>query len=323
MPRGAHGVLVAGFLLDIFFGACPCTRPTQEPEPFTDEDVAEVCLKLDTCLHRDLVYGFWGVELNECVSLPYPVQRFPPLPHHIDAPDPVLVTGMERWLRVFYDCVRQSEDCDGVTRCLDQAKKGPSQCLSKGIENAQCDGSVVVGCSEEGDPFSVDCAEYGLTCGRTLMFLTEVETCVLAECPVAGDRQCQGSLAPICPFGEDRNLSLVDCARLDQTCVEGREGARCVGTGPCPESEPATCASSTRVACEDSEVGWVRYRCSLDRTFRRCERGRCVATGTECDIDEKPTCEGNSVRICQDGFVRTVPCAVTGRPRCEAGRCVP
>jgi hypothetical protein len=113
-----------------------------------------------------------------------------------------------------------------------------------------------------------------------------------------------------------------DDGSKDVECGSARPSSSCAPDPDFPDEylTDGRCDGTTASSCQtDGSV--ARLDCASLRYQRRCVDGKCVATGTECDVALATTCDGSSVVTCHDGFVNRVDCAALGFTGCADGHC--
>ncbi|MBI3184837.1 MAG: hypothetical protein HYZ28_22085 [Myxococcales bacterium] len=277
------------------------------------EDAAKACVVLQACFPNEWRSGMFGRNLSRCAT---GGDLLPPSPGALTGDQPI-VTGLERPLFDIYRCVLGAGgDCNKAALCFGRAGTSGSCSPPKSLESGTCNGQVLSGCSADGFAFSVDCASYGGTCHEDSIFFARVSVCDVGDCPSA--MRCRGSWAETCV---GPGMWLADCGAIGLSCAVPPDGggAICDTAASCDGGQP-TCEGTVAVGCSGGKP--TRQDCARGPTMRRCEAGSCTETGNECAVGIDPaTCEGSKVKLCQDGFHRTVDCTALGFAGCQDGRC--
>ena len=179
--------------------------------------------------------------------------------------------------------------------------------------HGQCEGDVVRWCNRTGEPETRDCAAQGEKCGWSGEHgydCIPVDACG----GLTYHGVCEGSISRWC---EDGKAKSYDCAWADQECgwVNDEKGYACLPKAPCGDLTYAgTCEGDVARWCGDDGVevkdcaahgevcGWVD-----DSTGYYCHKE--TACGS---IDYHGTCDGDVVKWCDSGELKTTDCAETG-----------
>lgn len=233
----------------------------------------------------------------------------------------------------------KTNGCQGVTECTGVGVDRSTDCKNG------CDGTVATSC-DDGARYRLDCAKLGLQCVvRPGSERADCQEAPLAACDVS-------SHAASC---EDGRPTFCTGAGL-------RKGPRCADLGTeCRDATPDLPAESKTFACvgtagtckpESISPGGVEYGQGLScngATLRACVNGgvkdvdcstlgvgfSCQSTGSaffcglanECapGSGTRPSCEGNTLVLCNAGRVERIDCTSLGFTGClaSAGACVP
>lgn len=289
---------------------CRCAAPE-----FPADSAAEICLTLQACSPAEFSQRFGG-SLEYCTTAS---SAFIPQPGSLER-RPAIMTGLDEPLRTVYQCVLAARgDCTQAASCWALSVDAGSCTAGAGLGSGQCSAAgVLSGCTADGQTFGVDCSLYGAVCSEAVFF-GSFSTCAVAKCARRPKPGCRGDHVELC-LGEA--MFLQDCARQGQRCVLHADGgAGCVGEVTCAPGFEGRCEGSVAVFCQ-FEGTLSRTDCAVNPTKRRCEKGACVPTGTECQ-DLRVACEGKTITWCQDGFFKQVDCVAAGFTGCDAGACVP
>lgn len=185
----------------------------------------------------------------------------------------------------------------------------PSQCEPGLGFKGRCDGDVVTWCDRDGEPRSLDCDEYGQTCGwldaSTGMYCVDEE----APDPCEGLDYlgtCDGTVSRWCQDGQP---TFYDCADVGQACGwhDDATGYACIAD--CGGLDYAgECDGAVARWCEDGEV----------HSFDCASEGEVCgwaddAVGYTClsacgDVDYFGLCDGDTVQWCDGGQITTLDC---------------
>lgn len=293
----------AALLALLAFTGCRCNS-----EHFPAAEAERICLTLQACSPLEFQSTFGG-SLEFCTTSPSPGL---PMPGTIE-PRQAVTAGLDQPLRELYRCLLDAGgDCTKAGRCWALDGEGGACMAPSGFQQARCGGALLSGCTLDGQTLRVNCARHDAGC----TFLGAYFGCSLGTC--TGRPRCRGDERELC-IGN--SLFLSDCARDGQRCEEPRDGgARCVSEVPCARRDLGRCEGSIAINCLNEFE--ARTDCALNPTRKRCDKGACVETGTQCS-GLRVSCEGAAVQYCQDGFVRKADCVSAGFAGCDAGACVP
>jgi len=211
----------------------PDPEPIEEPEPISHEIIDTYCLASAYCSPV-------GGELTsscaaKALSRPGSGPRF-----------------SDEWIA----CVTDAADCDALAACSTPEFSDP--CAEMG-EGTTCDGEVLISCFGSQLEFTVDCAEWDLSC---------VDLAGEAQCQgdgrscFAGSDSCEGTVATLCLGGREKSF---DCAALveGRTCELQDDRATCVTTdAECDPLTPDSCVAECdpeSADCDESVVGNLLY----------------------------------------------------------------
>jgi hypothetical protein len=292
----------AAFVLFLVLSGC-----SRSKELFPADEAQRICLTMQACSPLEFQRSFGG-SLEFCTTNPSP--GFP-LPGTIESPQSV-TAGLDRPLGDLYGCMLDAgSDCAKAGRCWAFGLDAGECSFARGLQSSFCNRSVMSGCTLDGQPLAVNCALYDAGC----VWLGAYAGCSLGPCTARPG--CRGEVRELC-IGN--SIFLEDCSRNGQRCENRDGGARCVGEVACARKDLGRCEGTIAISCPNEFE--ARIDCALNPTRKRCDKGVCVETGTQCS-GLRETCEGTAVKYCQDGFTRKVDCVSAGFSGCDAGACVP
>ncbi len=282
-----------------------CSR---SQETFPADEAQRVCLTLAACSPREFQTTFGG-SLEVCTTNQSPGL---PMPGTIEPHQPV-TAGLDQPLRELYRCVLDAgSDCAKADQCWAFGEDAGECNFPRGFQNSFCDRNVMSGCTLDSAPLRVNCSQYDAGC----TWLGAFAGCALGTC--SNRLHCRGDEREQCV---GNGVFLADCARDGQRCEELIDGGtRCVSDVQCARTDLGSCEGTIAINCLNNFES--RTDCSLNPTRKRCDKGVCVETGTQCS-GLRASCEGSAVKYCQDGFNRKVDCTSMGFSGCDAGICVP
>ncbi len=220
----------------------------------------------------------------------------------------------------------KTNGCQAVQDCL-----GISVDNSGGACADGCSGTVATGCDAP-LTFSVDCGRYGLECrgDECAASLPACDTTTFV-------RSCDGGAPTSCSSKGLRHG--LKCADFGMVCATQGSGpstvASCKGTGPaCTSARTTTLSISLRngIACEGANLkicsngGEATFDCATIGTGFTCQSGTIEGSdvafcglATECNpmLSSRPSCEGNSLVVCNAGKIEKVDCKSLGFTGCN------
>ena len=288
----------------VTLAGCRCSQ-----EDFQPDDAQRICLTLQACSPREFQTTFGG-SLEFCTTNPSPGL---PTPGTLE-PHLAVTSAMDQPMRALYRCLLDARgDCAKADRCWALDGDAGTCNFPSGFQNASCDRSVMTGCTLDNALLRVDCARHDAGC----TWLGAFAGCALTTCQRRAMR-CVGDERELC-IGN--GVFMADCARDGQRCEELRDGGtRCVSDVACARKDLGRCEGSVAINCLNEFES--RTDCALNPTRKRCDKGVCVETGTQCS-GLRASCQGTQVQYCHDGFTRQVDCVSAGFAGCDAGACVP
>lgn len=246
-----------------------------------------------------------------------------------------------RLWRSAIDCLAaKTNGCGALGECLAIVVEPSADCA------ASCAGSVSEQCND-GLKYRVDCGRYGMVCDtRDMCVLPRAagkscdSTKFVGACDAGAPTYCsyvskdssEEARGPVCAdfglvCGPLSSGTSVGCNGAGARCSTGTVNPRSityVGTG---------CDGTKLTACVNE--GEVSVDCGTFATGFTCQSkvgaartGWFCGTGADCDPTEpgsKPTCEGNSLVVCNGGKSEKVDCTSLGFTGCNAkyGVCSP
>ncbi|MDP1826998.1 MAG: hypothetical protein Q8L48_27235 [Archangium sp.] len=300
--------------LVVGLSSCRCNPPLGGRAALSPDEAGKACAVLQACFPAEWRGGLFGSDLSSCST--GTGTWLPTSPGALMGKG-ALSTGLEGPLLDIYRCVLGAGgDCTKAGACWARTGQPGSCSPASSLQQGTCsDAEVLSGCTADGLAFSVDCRSYGGGCHSDSVFFARVSLCDLGACPAK--TQCRGAEAELC-VGE--GLFLGDCSTAGQSCMFDEDGgARCDTTQTC-DAGTRTCEGTVAVDCVQGQP--IRADCARNASLKRCEAGRCVETGNECTVSaDRASCDGATVRYCQDGFRRELDCAALGFASCRAGAC--
>jgi hypothetical protein len=291
-----------------------------------------MCISLQACLPNDFDLA-WGGNLNDCVN--GSAVFYLPTPGNYTAPR-IYSNALDGALVDFYRCAKVAgADCEALGRCLSLDGNGGHCDAPAGLDTGACQGSVLSGCSADGFRFYADCGNYSTACGEAHLPFATFQGCIWPPCSAELELVCDGTRARACtPNGARATIS--DCALVGLECLvkpqtDGTNEVNCSSATPSSSCQPdpnspgryltdGTCAGTVATTCQ-SDGSLATADCASFGIRKRCDAGKCVSTGTECDDNGPSTCEGSQVVLCHDGFVKRVDCTALGFGACTDGLC--
>jgi hypothetical protein len=300
------------------------------PAVFSKAEAAQICLAFAACMPLEFDGNFFG-NANDCVN---DVGIFSyRSPGTFTAPHFIAKTTFRT--KEVYECMLDAlPDCTAIIACTSpDAPTSATACstFDSLTEGRSCDGSKLSGCSIDGWSYTVDCARFDQVCvgGDTSAAGCDFPDCTPSD-PL-DEVMCDGSNVVSCGVSGDlyveENCAL-DQLECDTSVYDGGTSIGCVGGETCdPDAVEDVCDGNVKIECDllSDEVSGqlVHHDCASDGFEKRCDVDDCVATGTECDPDIAPTCNGDSVELCEDGFIASYDCTQIGFASCSLGLCVP
>ena len=268
--------------------------------------------------------------LTACDKLPIPAQLIPP---DFAACVKKMAEDMTSASAVNFsltmrECGLQSNSCAALRSCAMHGAD-PDACSGRARS------SVVGFCDVEGRALTCyqgqalavrDCPRGGEQC----IVVDGQATCTLGPCPGDihdGDKaRCSGSGTHIlqCQKGK---LTSLDCQAFGLRCATTADGtAGCATNGAACAGTAKRCDGNVAVGCYDGHE--VRVDCAAadlvcNPVAGATPVGACMATPPAtgaCDPNEKPRCDGASVKYCYAGKPRSYFCKSLGFNKCDASR---
>lgn len=169
---------------------CPSspTHPTTTTQAvYTPAQVANLCTTLESCFPMDFS-NVW-TSAHVCLNGGESASAFIPMPGDLEANALSALEPLPRAIDPavidFYNCVlAQHGDCRSVAACLllDPSSDVCSAGKGDGLANGTCKGSLLHGCTADGNPFAVDCARLDAACVDAIALLSP-GSCTWALCP--------------------------------------------------------------------------------------------------------------------------------------------
>lgn len=266
--------------------------------------------------------------LLSCDRLPIPPGNIPPdfpacVRHFTEEMTSASAVQSPLTLR---ECGLQASSCASLRLCALHGADALA-CSGRGRNGpagfCDVDGRAIT-CFHEQTVAVRDCERGGEQC-----MTTEGEArCTLGPCPGTvkdGDKpQCSASGTHKLQCERGKLLSL-DCAAFGLRCTTGADGAAaCATHGPACTGTDKRCDGTTAVGCFNGYE--VRVDCAAAglgcaATAGSSAVGACTqpapAAGAACDPNEKPRCEGASLKYCYRGRPRSYFCKALGFDRCD------
>jgi hypothetical protein len=269
-PSGpVHGVTADGRVDTTAAQAWP-NRPTVDPGPVTDEDVAKACAAYGACLSTFAQPPVSSTD-DETIAIATALCTLPD-----GGEERVIPMGShnERW-SWWIRAIVANPTCDAIAK-LQTDRDKDIYCEEDGCwstagskPSVQCTGSVAA-IESGGESFVRDCARSYTTCDENSV--TGCSDRSPTACDPRGNDRCDGNIK----LGCDRNglVSFHDCALIHATCQESADGAKCV-TNP-----DAGCDTSAQV-CTGTQLTLCTFgaKTTIDCAamgFAGCNRGHCT-----------------------------------------------
>jgi hypothetical protein len=213
------------------------------------------------------------------------------------------------------NCIAQARaNCDGARRCLNNGNE-PSPCSGS---SSSCDGKSLVTCDGvTGTNNSNGTRSYGCSGSQSCQANNNIVACGYGTCAIGLPTCADENTVQSCFTGI---LQKEDCSREDGKCTPGNlRGAHCRGNGAgCSGTDNLACEGSVLVSCLDGQE--ARRDCARDNL--RCVNkhgggGFDCALGDDCDSGSFPaSCNGKTLRFCNNGKETTLSCADYGFNGC-------
>ena len=217
----------------------------------------------------------------------------------IDNP-PVISECLDNQTECFGEAVRTCVNGKWVTTsCANGSTCVNGQCVVPLCNNdfaPVCEGNAIKTCVNNAFVLS-ECAE-GTTCKDAQCVVPSVQD----ECLSTFVSVCEGNAIKSCVNGK---FSLQTCL-ADQTCENSEQGAACIQSKVCEDSETSVCAGNKIKSCVDGKYSY--FDCGQDTCQDSAAGASCVIKG-ECEDSMIPTCEGNKVKSCKNGAFKYDECA--------------
>jgi len=277
------------------------------------DDVEHMCALLTSCDRLPIPPNLVPSDFKDCVK------------HFAEEMTSFAAVNFSLTMR---ECGLQSNSCAALRQC---ALRGAATdaCAGRGksgvVGLCDVDGRAITCWHEQ--PLAVrDCQRGGEQC----IVSGGDARCTLGPCPATirdGDKpQCSasGTHKLQCEKGK---LASLDCAAFGLKCTVGSDGAAgCATSGPSCTTNAKRCEGSTAVGCINGHE--VRVDCGgaglgCPSAPGATSVGACVAAPPPlgaCDPNDKPRCDGASIKYCYAGRSRSYFCKALGFNRCENGK---
>jgi len=274
------------------------------------DDVEHMCALLMSCDRLPIPPGLVPSDFPACVK------------HFTEEMTAATAIQFSLTLR---ECGLQANSCAGLRTC---ALRGADAlaCSGRGKSGAagfcDVDGRAIT-CFHEQMVAVRDCGRGGEQC----VISGGEAKCTLGPCPGTikdGDKaQCSASGTHRLTCDKGKLLS-TDCAVFGLKCATGADGAAaCATSGPTCTGTTKRCEGTTAVGCFNGHE--VRVDCAAaglvcNATPGSTSVGACVMPpqpAGACDPNDKPRCDGASVKYCYNGKPRSYFCKALGFNRCD------
>lgn len=216
------------------------------------------------------------------------------------------------------ECIaRALGDCDAISHCVGAS---PHAAACKRPFAGSCEGRVARGCHRG---LGIETSE---TCGGADVCLRCASRERCCGTPCARDQlRCLDGSPTTCDL--DMLVIHTPCARFGMTCANHPTAVPdCVGPGlRCAPNLNTRCDANALVYCAsgrglnvpcDEMTGRV---CASWRSRDGVSAARCIAESRQCHWNEE-SCDGDRVRLCDDGVRVEVDCRSLGFERCVSLR---
>jgi len=269
-PSGpVHGLTTDGRVDTTAAQAWP-NRPTIDPGPVSNDDVAKACAAYGACLSTFAKPPVSSTD-DETIAIATALCTLPDMAEERVNP---INDHNERW-SWWIRAIVANPSCDAIAK-LQTARPKDVYCEEDGCwstsgskPSVQCTGSVAA-ISVGGVSSIRDCARSYTTCNENSP--TGCDDRAPTACDPKGNDRCDGNIK----LGCDRNglVSYHDCALIHATCQESADGAKCV-TNP-----DAGCDTSAQV-CTGTQLTLCTFgaKTTVDCAalgFGGCTRGHCT-----------------------------------------------
>ena len=269
-PSGpVHGVTSDGRVDTTAAQAWP-NRPTLDPGPVTNEDVAKACAAYGACLSTFAKPPVSSTD-DETIAIATALCTLPDGTEERVVP---MNDHNERW-SWWIRAIVADPSCDAIAKLQTDRSKSvyceEDGCWStaNGKPSVKCTGSVAA-IEADGTSTLRDCARSYAACDESSP--TGCTDRAPTACDPKGNDRCDGDVK----LGCDRNglVSFHDCSLIHAKCVESADGAKCV-TNP-----DAGCDASAQV-CNGTQLTVCTFgaKTTIDCTslgFGGCNRGHCT-----------------------------------------------
>lgn len=273
------------------------TADTKKEPPFTDTDLLKACVSLSACdVDRK-------PRLVDCVENFH--KRFS-------------YFGQRKLVERLYRCVIDAAgDCAKVRQCVG-FKSRPKNGECDSSYKPKCVGDVAWNCDlrpKGGWEQGLDCSVGGLKCAVKKTGTTTAAICGGGPCePGKYKNKCVNRQLWTCIGGA---IEINDCVEQQLQCRDPNSGG-CEGTGrSCRDTSPR-CEQDILVKCARSYL--TQIDCRKVYGQKKCDNTtiECKGAGGSCKSDSFfDTCNGETLEVCVDGFVKKVNCKALGFLGCE------
>ncbi|HEX2881473.1 MAG TPA: hypothetical protein VHO25_18215 [Polyangiaceae bacterium] len=300
------------------------------PAVFSKAEAAQICLAFAACMPMEFDGNFFG-NANDCVNDAGIFSYRSPGSFAA----PYFMTRTTPRMKEVYQCMLDAlPDCTAIIACTSpDAPTSATACstFDSLTDGGSCDGTKRSGCSVDGWSYTVDCARFDQVCVGDG---TSAAACDFPDCTPSDPLDevvCDDTNVVSCGVSGDLYVE-ENCALNQLECgtfaYDGGTSIGCIGGQSCdPDAVEDVCDGNVKVECDrladDVSGQMVRYDCASDPFEGRCDVDDCVTTGTECDPEIAPTCSGDSVQLCEAGFIASYDCTELGFASCSMGLCVP
>lgn len=313
-------------------GAWPSAADGGAPSPFVAQarrgevsapsldEVEHMCALLTSCEGLPIPSSLFPADFQACVKR---------------MTDEMTSPAAVKFSLTMRECGLRADSCASLRGCALHGASSES-CKGRGRQG------VVGFCDVDGRAMTCwhdevlavrDCTRGGEQC----IVVDGEAQCTLGPCPASakdGDKpHCSASGTHLlhCEKGK---LASFNCAAFGLKCAMAGDGtAGCATSGPQCSGAAKRCDGNVAVGCFNGHE--VRVDC--ESAGLACTSppgaipvGACAAPVTSpgaCDPNEKPRCDGGSIRYCYAGTPRSYSCQALGFHRCDAGkngvRCAP
>lgn len=223
------------------------------------------------------------------------------------------------WSKI-YSCVLTATNCTEIRACFGNGE--PPQSCDVNTSAGHCDGDTAYVCDAfDNTLYAYDCSASGMTC---VQGADGIPHCTKSECnPATSTPECDGDIMTVCDANGYEDIT--DCAQKDLNCImvqtrSGENVPACLEPGEqCkPDEFEDSCDGNTLVVCLYGATS--RIDCTKLAGQKRCQQddtgARCVAQGTECEVQDETCLDDFVARLCRDGYIMDVDCRDLGFRRC-------